>query len=143
MGENLVHLAQTYPEFNFVGMDIYRPGIGALVGRCAKLGLHNVRVIEGMPSRHYKLGRKPLVIASIYFFLTHGLRSVITSDVSFNDGLAHLHGLLAPEGWVHMATDHDGYAEHIEASIDEALWMRHAPTESSVASQNMKQGDCV
>jgi len=44
-GENLLELAQTHPERNFLGIEVHRPGIGRLLLSLAEHGLTNVRVI--------------------------------------------------------------------------------------------------
>jgi tRNA (guanine-N7-)-methyltransferase len=47
MGHALLETAQRHPEWNCVGVEVYRPGIGALLNAVEAAGLSNVRVIEG------------------------------------------------------------------------------------------------
>jgi len=44
-GDALVSIAQQHPEINLLGVEVYRPGVGHLFNRVAKLALSNVRVI--------------------------------------------------------------------------------------------------
>ncbi len=47
MGHALLETAQRHPEWNCVGVEVYRPGIGALLNAVEAARLTNVRVIEG------------------------------------------------------------------------------------------------
>jgi tRNA (guanine-N7-)-methyltransferase len=47
MGHALLETAQRHPEWNCLGVEVYRPGIGALLNAVEAAGLPNVRVIEG------------------------------------------------------------------------------------------------
>lgn len=47
MGHALLETAQRHPEWNCLGIEVYRPGIGALLNAVESAGLRNVRVIEG------------------------------------------------------------------------------------------------
>jgi len=43
-GQALLEMAQASPDHDFVGIEVYRPGVGALLLRLAEAGLGNVRV---------------------------------------------------------------------------------------------------
>ena len=45
-GDSLISLAQQRPDFNFIGVEVYRPGIGATLKKLADLKLLNVRVVN-------------------------------------------------------------------------------------------------
>jgi tRNA (guanine-N7-)-methyltransferase len=45
MGESLLAQAQAHPECDFVGIEVYRTGIGCLLHQCQRLNIQNVRVI--------------------------------------------------------------------------------------------------
>ena len=45
-GESLVSLAQQREDFNFIGVEVYRPGIGAVLQKINQLGLSNIRIIH-------------------------------------------------------------------------------------------------
>jgi tRNA (guanine-N7-)-methyltransferase len=46
MGETTAAMAQAHPDWNFLAVDIYRPGVGSLLARIKAIGLHNIRIIE-------------------------------------------------------------------------------------------------
>ncbi len=45
-GDSLISLAQQRPELNFIGVEVYRPGIGAVLKKLHKLNIDNVRVVN-------------------------------------------------------------------------------------------------
>ena len=44
MGHSLIALAEQYPENNYLGIEVYDAGVGALLADMQKLGLSNLRV---------------------------------------------------------------------------------------------------
>jgi tRNA (guanine-N7-)-methyltransferase len=47
MGHALIDAAQRHPDWNCVGVEVYRPGIGALLNAISAAQLTNIRIIEG------------------------------------------------------------------------------------------------
>lgn len=47
MGQATLDWAASQPHLNIVGIEIYRPGIGALLAGIERLGLPNLRLLEG------------------------------------------------------------------------------------------------
>src|SRR5262249_51061754 len=43
-GESLFTTAQNYPDYDFVGIEIHLPGVGALLLKLAKQDIKNVRI---------------------------------------------------------------------------------------------------
>ena len=46
MGHSLLEMAQAAPEQDFIGIEVHRPGVGALLNGVLNAGLHNVRVYD-------------------------------------------------------------------------------------------------
>ena len=46
MGESLLAEAEAHPEWNFVGIEVHKPGVGAVVKQAADKGLKNLRIIR-------------------------------------------------------------------------------------------------
>lgn len=46
MGETTAEIAQQNPDWNILGLEVYRPGVGALLSKIEQRGLTNIRVIE-------------------------------------------------------------------------------------------------
>jgi tRNA (guanine-N7-)-methyltransferase len=112
-GEALLAMAQTHPENDYLGIEVYRPGIGALLARVAGRGVQNLRVIRGDAAELVPSCIPDGTLAAIYIFFPdpwpkkrHHKRRLIRS--SFVDVLAEK---LEIGGRFHMATDWSDYAE--------------------------------
>ena len=46
-GHALARFADEHRDWDCIGIDVYRPGIGSLILQCESLGLDNVRIVEG------------------------------------------------------------------------------------------------
>ena len=46
MGETTAAMAVAEPDWNFLAVDVYRPGVGSLLAKIHALGLTNIRIIE-------------------------------------------------------------------------------------------------
>ena len=45
-GDSLLSLAQQKPDYNFLGIEVYRPGIGAVLNKIQQLEINNVRIVN-------------------------------------------------------------------------------------------------
>lgn len=45
-GDSLISIAQQKPDYNFVGIEVYRPGIGAVLQKIHQLELNNIRIVN-------------------------------------------------------------------------------------------------
>lgn len=120
MGQSLVEQAQATPEMNFIGVEVHRPGIGSTLAAIEKMGLTNLRVVEGdalevltyMVSEH-SLERVQLFFPDPWPKKRHHKRRIVNR--AFADLVACR---LKPGGQLHMATDWTPYAEHMLAVLD-------------------------
>jgi tRNA (guanine-N7-)-methyltransferase len=118
MGENILWLAEHSVQMNILGVDVYRPGIGALVGRLAAKNLQHVRVIEGDAKQVLSWLPRSSCQQIHLFFLDpwpkkrHHKRRLIQAEL-----MVLVRHVLAEGGWLHVATDHADYAAHIEACL--------------------------
>jgi len=115
MGETTAAIAAARPDTDFIAIEVHLPGIGALLKHIATRGLTNVRVI-----RHDALAVLQTMIAAdslagvhLYFpdpwpKKRHHKRRIV--QPTFVDQVARK---LAPNGYLHMATDWPPYAEHM------------------------------
>ena len=46
-GKNLIYLAENNPQNMYVGIDVYRPGVGRLLIQLDRLAIENVKIILG------------------------------------------------------------------------------------------------
>ena len=80
MGHSLAQYAAINPNSRCIGVDVYLPGIGALIQQCEVQEIHNVRISnqEGKSFLETVMG----VSISLWFFsLIHGLKNAIIKDV--------------------------------------------------------------
>ncbi|MBI1195088.1 MAG: tRNA (guanosine(46)-N7)-methyltransferase TrmB [Gammaproteobacteria bacterium] len=120
MGDVLVDLATKNPDQDFIGIDVYRPGIGRVLGRLAENGIENVRVFCGdavtvlervIPAE--SLDHVYLLYPDPWPKKRHHKRRLLQT------GFARLiASRLRPEGLFHLATDWEHYALHMRTVLD-------------------------
>jgi len=113
-GEALCELARTHPQNDYVGIEVYRPGIGSLLLKLETLMLPNVRVICGDADKVFAEHVPAASLDAVYLFFPdpwpkkrHHKRRLIQPDF-----VARVARRLRPDGCVHIATDWQDYAEH-------------------------------
>ncbi len=121
-GEALHHMATLYPEIDFVGIEVHRPGVGRLLDAVADDGLTNVRVIcaDAAEVLRDNVANEALARALVFFpdpwpKKRHHKRRLIQPGF-----VGELARVLQPDGRLHLATDWEDYAEHMRAVLDEA-----------------------
>ena len=45
-GEALIYIAEQHPQLNFIGVEVYRPGIGSMLRKINDADIKNIRVIN-------------------------------------------------------------------------------------------------
>ena len=111
----LLEIAQRSAEKDFVGIEIYRPGVGRLLRMLEEKGLRNVRVIndDAVPVFQHFIQDHTLTAVLLLFpdpwpKKRHHKRRLV--QVPFVELLARK---IHPGGWLHLATDWEDYAEHM------------------------------
>jgi len=110
-GESLLNQAQMQPEFNFLGIEVHRPGLGILLNQLAQSTLTNVRVANYDALDVLKqLENESLQGIQVFFpdpwqKNRHHKRRLI--QPSFLDLAIPK---LVPGGFIHCATDWEHYA---------------------------------
>ncbi len=119
-GENLWQLAARHPEKNFIGIEVYRAGMGALMAQCHQHQLKNVRIICDDAVDVFSRYLLDAVLEGIWIFFPdpwhkkrHHKRRLIQTE--FVDQISRK---LIPNGILHLATDWQDYAEHMLAVLD-------------------------
>lgn len=115
MGEALLELAEKYPENNYLGVDVHAPGIGAVLMGVAKKNLHNVKVFnaDAIDVLNQAIPNESLTGVHVFFpdpwhKKRHHKRRLV------NDNFAALiHAKLKRDGYIHLATDWQNYAEQM------------------------------
>lgn len=119
-GESLIQAALQHPETDYLGIEVYRPGIGHLLIRAQSLGLANIRVICADAVTVLEQQLSPGCIDHIQIFFPdpwpkkrHHKRRLIQPGFT-----ALLARTLKSGGCVHLATDWEDYAQHMLITIE-------------------------
>jgi tRNA (guanine-N7-)-methyltransferase len=114
-GEALCALAEASPDSNFIGVEIYRPGIGHLLLQLAERHISNVRVIVGDARLALVRDIAESSLTAVHLFFPdpwpkrrHHKRRLVQPDF-----LDLVRRRLQPGGRMHVATDWQDYAEHV------------------------------
>lgn len=112
MGETTAAIAQQHPELDFVGVEVFVAGIGALARRAHDAGLTNLRIIEhdAVEVVRDMIALDSLQAVHIFFpdpwpKARHHKRRLIAQPF-----LGVLAQRLRPGGFLHCATDWEDYA---------------------------------
>lgn len=115
MGQSLLTMAAQYPEKKFIGIEVHRPGIGALLASAARQNINNVRIYENDAEVILKQCIRNETLSKIQIFFPdpwpkqrHQKRRLIQTE--FVRLLEHK---LKPGGYLHLATDWQDYAKQM------------------------------
>jgi len=115
MGASLAMQAADYPNRNFIGIEVHRPGVGALLLRMKERELTNIRVIshDAIEVLNHMIDDQELARLQLFFpdpwhKRKHHKRRIVNQD--FADLVAKK---LVSSGILHMATDWQDYARHM------------------------------
>lgn len=125
MGKSLFEMAQQDPNTNFVGVEVHRPGVGAILAMAGEAGLDNLRVFccDANEVINKMLAEQSLARLQLYFpdpwhKKRHHKRRLVQPEF-----VERVTAKLAIGGTLHMATDWEPYAEQMleVLSADQAL----------------------
>lgn len=115
MGDSLLQQALQYPENNYLGIEVHRPGIALLLTQIEKLQLKNIKVIyaDATEILAHSIPKHSLDLVQIFFpdpwpKTRHHKRRLV--QPKFID---LLHEKLKLNGKLHLATDWQDYAQHM------------------------------
>lgn len=119
MGETTAAIAQARPDVDFLGVEVFGAGVGALAKRLDALALTNVRIVQhdAVEVVREMLAPASLVGVHIYFpdpwpKARHHKRRLVQPAF-----VALLASRIAPGGYLHCATDWQHYAEQMLAVL--------------------------
>lgn len=115
MGDSTAAIALQHPEQDYLGIEVHTPGVGSLLNQIEKLGLTNLRIIQydAVKVLHHMLTTDSLDGIHIFFpdpwpKARHHKRRLIQAPL-----IACLCELLKTNGYIHIATDWEDYAQQI------------------------------
>ena len=121
-GETLVQQAAEHPELDFLGIEVHEPGVGHCLIKARAAGIANLRLIRHDAVEVLDAMIPPASLARVNLYFPdpwpkkrHHKRRIVQPPF-----LAMVAGRLAPGGALHVATDWENYAEHIEATVLES-----------------------
>ena len=122
MGGSLFEMASNDANMNFVGVEVHRPGVGALLASAGDAGLDNLRLLccDAVELLKNKVPANSLARLQLYFpdpwhKKRHHKRRIVQPEFA-----ALVASKLADGGVFHMATDWEPYAEHMAEVMNEA-----------------------
>lgn len=132
-GDSLLEMAKLRPDWNFIGAEVYRPGVGKFLLGVERLALSNVRVTTRDAIVFINERVMPDSLDAIYVFFPdpwpkkkHLKRRLINQ--SFIELACDR---LKAGGTLHIATDIDSYAEQINELLEQQPQLiRTEPTDS-------------
>ncbi|MFK8012376.1 MAG: tRNA (guanosine(46)-N7)-methyltransferase TrmB [Marinicellaceae bacterium] len=120
-GESLIHIAQMYPEINFVGIEVHSPGVGHLLINMEKYALKNIRIYQhdGVEVLKNCFENDSIDALHIYFpdpwhKKRHNKRRLIQKPF-----IELITPKLVHKSRIHLATDWHEYALHIQETFAE------------------------
>jgi len=115
MGETTAAIAQAHPGVNFLGVEVFAAGIGALARRADELNLANIRIVQhdAVEVVREMLGAGSLAGVHVFFpdpwpKARHHKRRLIAPAF-----VCLLAARIAPGGYLHCATDWQHYARQM------------------------------
>ena len=116
MGESTALIARDHPQNAYLGVELHRPGLGALLARINELGLTNLKLVEedarvllAKYTPDHSLDAIHLFFPDPWPKTKHNKRRIVQDDL-----LPVIAQKLIKGGYIHIATDWLDYAEWIQ-----------------------------
>ena len=129
MGDSLIQQAISEPQYNFLGIEVHKPGVGRLMSQAERLGASNIRVFcaDAVEILENVLGPRSLDGVQIYFpdpwhKKRHHKRRLIQPE--FLDLLAYR---VKMNGFCHCVTDWAPYAKSMLDSFAQCTGWHRTP----------------
>ncbi|MFN3234982.1 MAG: tRNA (guanosine(46)-N7)-methyltransferase TrmB [Gammaproteobacteria bacterium] len=116
MGEAFFEVVAANPGFNFIGVEVHRPGVGAFLSNCLEAEIKNARVMvaDAVEVLEEMVADSSLDKIQIFFPDPWPKRKHHKRRLVQNAFVALLAKKLKPGGILHLATDWQDYAEHMK-----------------------------
>lgn len=128
MGDSLLQMAKTHLDNNYIGIEVHRPGVGALLKQMLDEQIDNIRIYQedALEVLTHCIPDKILAGVQLYFpdpwhKKKHHKRRMVQLPFA-----ALVHAKLKPGGYFHLATDWQDYAEHMMAVMSQAPGFENA-----------------
>jgi tRNA (guanine-N7-)-methyltransferase len=129
-GETLAEMAAANPDYDYIGIEVHRPGVGQLLLRIEQQGLRNIRIYchDALEVLEQRIADNSLTAVHLFFpdpwpKKKHHKRRIVQSG--FVDLVARK---LTPGGYFHAATDWEEYALAMQAVLNATPTLSNANT---------------
>jgi tRNA (guanine-N7-)-methyltransferase len=130
MGAATAAIAAAHPEFDYLGIEVHTPGVGALLRLIGEQGLANLRIVQHDAVEVLRDMIPEDSLDGVHIFFPdpwpkkrHHKRRLIQPEF-----VRLLASRIKPGGYLHLATDWEDYAQHMLAVLDaEPLLLNTAP----------------
>jgi len=113
MGETTAEIAAAHPGIDYLGIEVHGPGVGSLLRQIESRGLTNVRVLQHDAVEVVTAMIRERSLSGIHIFFPdpwpkkrHHKRRIVQVDF-----IRLLASRLASDGYLHLATDWEEYAQ--------------------------------
>jgi tRNA (guanine-N7-)-methyltransferase len=137
MGHSLLQMAQAEPEYDFIGVEVHRPGVGRLLQDLEQAQIKNVKVYaeDAVDVLKQCIADDSLSMVQIYFpdpwhKKRHHKRRLIQPDF-----LELLRQKLKVGGILHLATDWENYAQHMMEVVSASSHFKNTAGEQQYSSK--------
>lgn len=135
MGESLITMAKQHPENDFIGIEVHAPGVGSLLKSIEENQLTNIRIFhqDAMDALAACISNECLSKIQLFFpdpwpkRRHHKRRLIQPNFLQLAQQKLKLYGIL------HIATDWENYADHIEQILSEAVAFQKLDQEAARA----------
>lgn len=115
MGTSLLTMASSNPQFNYIGIEVHKAGVGSLAADLHDHQIQNVRIVAHDAVEVFQTQFEEDSLAGVQIFFPdpwhkkrHHKRRLIQSEF-----IALIAQKIKKGGFIHCATDWQEYAEHI------------------------------
>ncbi len=141
-GENIIAAAANHPELNFLGLEVYTPGVAHALLSAGKAELRNVKMAQVNAPELMEVV-EPGLLKEVWTFFPdpwpktkHHKRRVVRNDLA-----DAVHAALADGGAWRIATDIDDYALHVHEVMDTRQdFVIEADVVASLATEHVSKG---
>jgi len=127
MGASLVEQAANNPQKNYIGIEVHRPGVGALLLKMQERDITNIRVIshDAIDVLSQMIPNQSIELLQLFFpdpwhKRKHHKRRIVNVEL-----LRLLYEKMIPNGHIHFATDWQDYAVHMLRTLKAASGWRN------------------
>lgn len=142
-GDSLVEQAAAMPDKNFIGIEVYRPGVGHCLMGIQRLGVENLRLYraDALEVLEHCIPEQALDSVQLYFpdpwpKSRHHKRRIVNPRF-----VALVASKLRPGGCFHAATDWEEYASQMLEVLNGCAQLRNASPEGAfVDGETLRPG---